>query len=311
MNIAFFGSPKTARTCLDRIVRAGIDVRLIITQPDRPSGRGKQLRPSEAKLFALEHGIPLLQSPRIRKDPDALELLQDTRPDLNVVVAYGQIIPASIIYLPEFQSINLHFSLLPAYRGAAPVQWALMNGEEETGLTIFELNEKMDEGPILSRLRVPILPGENAHELEDRLSDIGADLLVETIGSIRDLKPQPQDHSRATYAPLIKKQDGRLDWNRPAQAVDRHVRAFHPWPSTYTFLEGRRIKILRGCVPETPGRLEGKPGQVQSVTAAGIDIICGDGRVFRVLQLQPENKPAMSAHAFSLGAGLLPGIRLD
>ncbi len=311
MNIAFFGSPQTACTSLERITRTGIDVRLIITQPDRPSGRGKRLRPSEVKLFALEHSIPLLQTPRIRKDPEALELLQKIRPDLNVVVAYGQIIPASIIYLPEFNSINLHFSLLPAYRGAAPVQWALMNGEEETGVTIFELNEKMDEGPILSQRRVPILPGENARELEDRLAETGADLLVETIGGIRNLEFEPQDHSRATHAPLIKKQDGRLDWSRPAPAVDCHVRAFQPWPSTYTFLGSKRIKILRGYVPETPYIPEGKPGQVQSVTAEGIDVLCGDGRVFRVLQLQPENKPAMSAHAFSLGADLHPGTSLD
>jgi methionyl-tRNA formyltransferase len=311
VNIVFFGSPKTARICLERITRAGMDVGLVVTQPDRPSGRGKRLRASEVKLFAQEHGIPLLQSPRIRKDPDALALMQKIRPDLNVVVAYGQIIPAPIIYLPEFNSINLHFSLLPAYRGAAPVQWALMNGEEQTGLTIFELNEKMDEGPILSQQQVPVLPEENARELEDRLAEIGADLLVETIGGIRELVPRPQDHSRASYAPLIKKQDGRLDWNRPSRAVDCHVRAFQPWPSTYTFLAGKRIKILQGKLPESPLRTGGNPGQVHSVTAEGIDVVCGDGRVFRILRLQPENKPAMSAHAFSLGAGLQPGTCLD
>ncbi len=311
MNVVFFGSPSTARTSLDRIIKAGFTVRLVITQPDRPAGRGKRLRPSQIKLCALENGIPLLQPGRIRKDPEALELLKRLRPDLNVVVAYGQIIPASLIYLPQFNSVNLHFSLLPAYRGAAPVQWALRQGEEETGVTIFELDEKMDEGPILARRHVAIHPEENALELEDRLAQIGADLLVETMGRIRDLKPEPQDHGLATYAPLIKKEDGRIDWSLPAVSVDRQVRAFNPWPSTFTFQGGRRLKILRGQVPGTGDCPGGMPGQVQAVTPEGIDICCGDGLLYRILSLQPENKPAMSAHAFSLGAHLRSGDSWD
>ncbi len=307
MNIVFFGSPATARISLLKILEAGFDVRLVVTQPDRPAGRGKRLRPSEVKLCAQGHGIPLLQSRRIRKDPAALERLTEARPDLNVVVAYGQIIPASLIYLPQCNSINLHFSLLPAFRGAAPVQWALMRGEEETGITVFELNEKMDEGPILSRQCVAILPQENARELEDRLAGIGADLLVETIVRIRELKPEPQDHSLATYAPLIHKEDGRIDWSLPAAKIDNQVRAFTPWPSTFTYQGSRRLKILRGHVTESEGCPEGMPGRIQGVTPAGVDICCGDGRNYRVQELQPENKPAMSAHSFSLGAHLRPG----
>lgn len=307
MNIAFFGSPSTARIALESILRSGFNVPLVFTQPDRPAGRGKKTKTSAVKNFALEFNLPLLQPRRIRKDAEALDTLKRVKPDLNVVVAYGQIMPSSVIYLPEFNSVNLHFSLLPKYRGAAPVQWAIKNGADITGVTVFVLDEKMDEGPILSQEQVSIQPGENAQELEERLAHIGADLLVDTIRKIRELNPESQDHSLATYAPLIKKEDGRIDWNQSAAEIDRHVRAFCPWPSTFSFLEMKRIKILKGSVLPDESYPGQKPGRIVAVQTAGIDVCCGDGLIYRIERLQPENKPAMPAHAFSAGARLQPG----
>ncbi len=311
MNIVFLGSPETARLCLERILNAGHIVQLAITQPDRPAGRGRRLRPSPVKRFSLERDIPVLQPGRIRRDPEVLKVLETSPPDINVVVAYGQIIPASIIYLPRFNSINLHFSLLPRYRGAAPVQWALLKGEIETGVTIFELNEKMDEGPILTQRPLPILPGENAHQLESRLADLGAELLVETIGRIHTLKAVAQDHDSASYAPLLKKEDGRIDWTGSAENIDRQVRAFQSWPSAFTFLNRQRIKILAGRWLEENRCLSGDPGEIQAAGPEGLDVCCGDGQIYRILKLQPENKPAMPAHSFALGARLNPGQRLN
>ncbi len=307
MNIVFFGSPSTARIALESILRSGFKVPLVITQPDRPAGRGKKIKTSAVKNCALEHGIPLLQPRRIRKDAEALESLKRVRPDLNVVVAYGQIMPSSVIYLPEFNSLNLHFSLLPEYRGAAPVQWAIKNGAEITGVTVFVLDEKMDEGPILSQKQVPILPGEDARELEERMAHIGAGLLVETIGKIHELIPKSQDHSRATYAPLIKKDDGRIDWTQSAVDIDRHVRAFCDWPSTFSFLGKKRIKILKGHVISEKNCPGCESGIIVAVQPSGIDVCCGDGIIYRIERLQPENKPAMSAQAFSVGARLQAG----
>lgn len=257
-------------------------------------------------MFALENEIPVYQPARIRKDPAALDKLMEADPDLNVVVAYGQIMPAPIIFYPRYNSVNLHFSLLPRFRGASPVQWALLSGETITGVTIFELNEKMDEGDILSQKPIPVQPQETAAELEARLAETGADLLLETIAQIDRIPHRPQDHTQATYAPLIKKEDGRVDWGRPAWHIERQVRAFTPWPSVFSFLRDQRIKILRGRA------LSGKrepavPGQIITVDKEGLTVGCGRNTVFLIETIQPENKKPMPAHAFSLGTKVEPG----
>jgi methionyl-tRNA formyltransferase len=310
MRIVFFGSPKTAIPSLQKIVEEGHTIELIITQPDRPSGRGKKLTTSPVKQFALDKNIPVFQPRRIRKDPVASEKLSAINPDLNVVVAYGQIIPASIIYLPKYHSINLHFSLLPKYRGASPVQWAILNGECRTGLTIFELNEKMDEGDILMQQEIEILPHEKAFELEGRLAQEGAELLVKTIHQMDTLTPLKQDHALATYAPLIKKEDGLIDWSDEAIAVERKVRAFSPWPSAFTYIRGKRLKILDGRAQTAESQFSVKPGEIAAVQKAGIFVGCGDGKIYVIEHLQPENRKAMSAHSFSLGADIKPGEAL-
>lgn len=306
MRIVFFGSPESALPSLQKIIDSGHTIELIITQPDRPAGRGKKMVYSPVKQQALTENIPYYQPAKIRKDSIALEKLTEVQPDLNVVVAYGQIMPNSIIYLPKHNSINLHFSLLPKFRGASPVQWAILAGETTTGLTVFELNEKMDEGNILSQEMVKIIPDETAFELENRLALIGADLLLNTISRIEEIEPREQDHTQATFAPLIKKADGRIDWTKDAIFIERQIRAFTPWPSTFSFFEERRMKITAG--KHLPQKISTfKPGEIVNVDKEGISVMCGDRSVFLIGRLQPENRKEMSAYDFSLGANLKIG----
>lgn len=308
MKIVFFGSPAIALVSLKRIIKEGHRIELVISQPDKPTGRGKKLIPTPLKRFAQDLNIPVYQPVKIRKDQIALEKIKEINPDLNVVVAYGQIIPSSIIFLPKYNSINVHFSLLPKYRGASPIQWALLNGERKTGVTIFELNERMDEGDILAKEEVDIHPEEGASELEARLAQKGAELLVKTIAKIGKIKPQKQDHSQATYAPRIKKEDGRIKWEKNAIFIERLVKAYTPWPSAYTFLADRRIKILKGKKEAFKGQ-SSSPGEILEVKKKGIEVCCGDASVFLIENLQPENKKPMSAYSFSLGAKIRPGDR--
>lgn len=308
MKLVFFGSPAIALVSLKRIIEEGHRIELVISQPDKPTGRGKKLIPTLLKRFAQDLNIPVYQPVKIRKDQIALEKIKKINPDLNVVVAYGQIISSSIIFLPKYNSINVHFSLLPKYRGASPIQWALLNGERKTGVTIFELNERMDEGDILAKEEVDIHPEEGASELEARLAHKGADLLVKTIAKIGKIKPQKQDHSQATYAPKIKKEDGRIKWEKNAIFIERLVKAYTPWPSAYTFLADQRIKILKGKKEAFKGQ-SSSPGEILDVKKKGIEVCCGDASVFLIENLQPENKKPMSAYSFSLGAKIRSGDR--
>lgn len=311
MKVVFFGSPSSALPSLTKILESGHSVELIITQPDKPTGRGKRLLPCPVKQMALDLNIPVFQPDKIRKDDAALEQLKKIQPDLAVVVAYGQIIPAPIIYLPKHNSWNVHFSLLPQYRGASPVQWALLNGEERTGITIFELNEKMDEGDVLAQQETEILPEENAAELEARLAQLGAELLIKTIDRIDNLKPQEQDHSQATYAPKLKKEDGKIDWAKDALDIQRQVRAFTPWPSAYAFIKGKRVKIPKGHKSESQASPSSHPGEILNIGKQGIEICCGERSVFLLQRIQPENRKEMDAFAFSLGMRIKPGDMFD
>jgi len=307
MKIVFFGSPQTAIPSLEALLKAGHSIPLVITQPDRPSGRGRKLKACPIKKFAEKNNIPVLQPKKIRKDPECLNTLQRINPELNVVVAYGQIIPSEIIYLPKHDSINIHFSLLPKYRGASPVQWALLNGESQTGITLFRLNEKMDQGDILAQKTVPIHPEENSKELEERLAKIGADFLVETVSKIKTTDPVPQHHSRATYAPLIKKKDGQINWDKEARSIQNQVRAFNPWPSAFTFLNSTRIKIIKAKDLKQKTETSGSPGEIIEISEKGITVGCGHNTLLLIEELQPENKKRMSAYSFSLGARIKPG----
>ncbi len=307
MKIVFFGSSRSSLHCLQLLSSAGLAVKLIITQPDRKAGRGNKITQNPLKQYALENNTPILQPHKIRKNPETLEKIKQIKPDLNVIVSYGQFIPSSIIYLPKYNSINLHFSLLPKYRGASPVQWAILKGEEKTGVSIFELNKNMDEGPVYSQKEVPIQADENTAELESRLAHIGAELLITTINKIPTLKLRPQDHAKATYAPLIKKQDGKICWENNTISIHRQVRAFYPWPSTFTFLHDKRLIIIKGKPFGKNSGLNYQPGEIIEIKRMGIKVGCGDAYSYLIEELQPENKKEMSAYAFSLGAKLQTG----
>ena len=307
MKIVFFGSPILALPSLKKLLETDHSIDLIITQPDRPSGRGKKLMPCPVKKTALDLNIPYYQPLKIRKDEIALDKIKEIEPDLNVVVAYGQIIPSSIIYLPRYNSLNVHFSLLPKYRGASPVQKALLDGEAKTGITIFELNEKMDEGDILVQEEVNIFPDENAADLEARLAQKGADLLIKAIAQIDKLKHRKQDHSQATYAPKIRKEDGKIDWTKNSLYIERRVRAFTPWPSAYAFLKDIRIKIHKGRKIEKEAPPGSSAGEISGIKKEGIEVCCGEGSIYLIESLQPENRKRMDAYAFSLGAEIKPG----
>ncbi len=310
MRVVFFGTPASALPTLSHLIEAGHAVELVVTQPDRPAGRGRRLTPSPVKQFALERGIATLEPEKIRKDLSILPRLEALRPDVQVVVAYGQIIPGPVIYLPPHRTLNVHFSLLPKYRGAAPVQWAVLNGDAETGVTIIELDERMDEGPVLAEWRTPIGPEETAPALESRLAESGAHLLLETLSRIETIVPRPQDPAQASLAPKIKPEDGRIDWTRTAAEVDRRVRALAERPGAFTSLEGRRMLIHRGRAAGSaiPGR---GAGEVAAVSKDGLSVSCGDASVYLIEEIQPEGKKRMPAHTFSLGARIGAGVFFD
>jgi len=310
MRIVFFGSPRAALPSLERLLETGHSIGLVVTQPDRPAGRGKEPTPPPIKEAALRCGIPVLQPEKIRKEPGAAEALRKAAPDIIVVVAYGQIIPASIINLPRYHSINVHFSLLPAYRGAAPVQWAILNGEPKTGVTIFELNEKMDEGDILSQLETDIGPRENALDLEDRLARLGADLLVGTLEKIDTLPHVPQDQALASFAARLNKDQGRINWGNDAHSIDRLVRAFYPWPGAFTFFRGQRLIVRAGsplAVPAPPS----EPGRIFAVRREGPVVGCGGESLYVVERMQQENRKEMAAADFLRGTKIEIGDCLE
>ncbi len=312
MRIVFFGSPNAALPALEALLQAGHRVELVVTQPDRPSGRGRRLSPCPVKVFAMEKGIPTYNPERIRKAPEALDILKRTGADIHVIVAYGQIMPGPVIDLPPRRSLNVHFSLLPLYRGASPVAWAIRNGETKTGVTIFRLNEKMDEGDILASANAEILPGDTAGSLETRLARLGADLLLETLEGI-DARPlRPQDHAAATYAPKLRKEDGLIDWRAGAGVIDRHIRAMTPWPSAYTFLKGERLIVLKGRpAPIRPEPAESAPASAPGIISlagrAGLRVFCGGGTEYEIERLQLEGRKPLEAAVFVQGGRIKPG----
>jgi methionyl-tRNA formyltransferase len=308
MRIVFLGSGAFAIPAFEALIGAGHDVAALVTQPDREKGRGRVLAPPPLKPVAEARGVPVHQPRRIR-EPAAQETLRALAPDVQVVVAYGQILPRSVIDIPRHGTVNVHGSLLPRYRGAAPVQWAIVNGERETGVTTMLIDEGLDTGPTLLSRATPIGAEETAAELEPRLAAMGAEVLIETLAGIGEgtLRPEPQDHARATLAPIIKKEDGRLDWTMPAEALARRVRGFHPWPGTFATWRGQPLKILRAR-PEAIAALA--PGEL-AADRDGLLVGCGQGTGLRLLEVQPESRRPMTAAAFSAGLRLAPGARFD
>ncbi|HIK34469.1 MULTISPECIES: methionyl-tRNA formyltransferase [unclassified Thermosynechococcus] len=256
MKVVYFGTPEFALAPLQRLLATETyQVLGVVTQPDRRRGRGNQLSPAPVKALALRHGLPVWQPERLRRDPELPEVLRSLGADIFVVVAYGQILPQSILEIPRYGCINIHGSLLPKYRGAAPIQWALYHGEQETGVTTMRMDAGMDTGPMLLKRKVTIHLGDNAATLSAKLSDMGADLLLETLQQLPQLQPQPQNDAEATYAPLIQKSNYAIDWGRSALALHNQVRAFYPY--TYTQWQGTPLKLLQTwpLVPEVAAKL--------------------------------------------------------
>jgi methionyl-tRNA formyltransferase len=310
VRIVFLGSGSFAIPCLEALLDAGHELAAVVTQPDREKGRGQALAPPPLKPAAERRGLPVLQFRRVR-EPQAQEALAALRPELQVVVAFGQILPRSVIDVAPRGTVNVHGSLLPRYRGAAPIQWAIASGETETGVTTMLIDEGLDTGPMLLRRSLAIGPEETAAELDPRLATLGAEVLVETVRGLADgtVTPQPQDHAAATHAPILKKEDGRIDWTRPASVTANRARGFTPWPGAFAFHDGRLLKAIR-VQPLAEGAADA-PGTVLAVGKAGVDVACGGGSRLRLVEVQPESRKAMPAAAWAAGARLAPGARLE
>jgi methionyl-tRNA formyltransferase len=310
VRIVFLGSGSFAIPCLEALLDAGHDVAALVAQPDREKGRGQALAPPPTKPVAERRGVPVLQFGRVR-EPGAQEALRRLAPELQVVVAFGQILPRSVIDIAPRGTVNVHASLLPRLRGAAPIQWAIATGETETGVTTMLIDEGLDTGPTLLARTTPIGPEETAADLEPRLAWMGAAVLLETVRGLADatLRPLAQDHARATLAPLLRKEDGRIDWSLPARSIACRARGFHPWPGAFTTHDGRLLKALR--VREGDAALSpAVAGAVTAVRPDGVQVACGHGTSLLLVEVQPESRRAMPAPAWASGARLRPGARL-
>lgn len=312
MKTVFFGTAALARASLAALAQSGFArVRAVVTQPDRPQGRELKLTPSPVKTLALELGLPVLQPARAR-DPAFVARLREIGPEVIVVAAYGQLLPPAILELPPFGCVNVHASLLPKYRGAAPIQWAILNDEPQTGVTIMKMDAGLDTGPILAQSVTPIHAEDDAQTLHDRLAALGARLLVETLPryAAGQVAPRPQPAAGVSYARKITKDDGRIDWTKPARALWNQVRAFTPWPGSYTYLpaagERRLLKVWAAAVE--PAR-RGEPGEILSAARQDLVVACGEGAL-RLLTVQREGAKRLSAEAFLAGLPLRVGERL-
>jgi methionyl-tRNA formyltransferase len=307
--IVFMGTAELACTSLAALADSSVgQVVAVVTQPDRPKGRDLKLQPSPVKLEALRRSLPVLQPERAR-NPEFAECLASLRPDLIVVAAYGQILPASLLALPRFGCINVHTSLLPKYRGAAPIQWAILEDEPETGVTIMKMDAGLDTGDILTQATTSIDPTDNAQTLHDRLAQMGAALLLETIPGYLagNITPRPQPKEGMSYARKIAKGDGQLDWNQPARVLWNRVRAFTPWPGAFTYLPGEgNPRLLKVWTAEVEDAYSGPPGGILRIEKTGIVVGCGQ-QALRLLSVQREGGRRLTAQEFWAGQSLKEG----
>jgi methionyl-tRNA formyltransferase len=319
MRLIFMGTPEFAVPVLERLVADGHRLAAVFTQPDRPSGRGSRLHAPPVKLIAERHNAPVYQPARIKTNEEVRSTFEDIAPDACIVAAYGKILPEWMLGIPRLGCINVHSSLLPKYRGAAPVNWAIANGETQTGVTIMQMDAGMDTGPMLATRSLAIGPNETAIELSGRLSGLGAHLLSETLPLIEtgQIKPVAQDDSQASYAPLLKREDGLIDWWMPAKRISDRLRGFQPWPGSFTVFRGARLIIWRACPVgadpgiavasagrDLPGILKLKPGMIAGLDKTGILVSCADNSLLRIGEVQLEGKKRVSARDFANGARL-------
>jgi methionyl-tRNA formyltransferase len=307
LRLIFFGTPEFAVPSLRALLGESDPVVAVVCQPDKPAGRGQHVSAPPVKQVALEAGVAVFQPEKLRA-PDFAEILRRLAPDLIIVAAYGKILPKSLLELPRHGCINVHASLLPRYRGAAPIQWAIVRGEVRTGVTIMQMNERMDAGDILLQRETTIGADETYGELQARLAQLGAEALREALTQLHvgELPRQPQRESDATLAPMIKKQDGRIDWTQPAAHIARVVRAFNPWPSAFTYLEGKLLKVHRAHPIDTAAAA---PPAAVTATGDGIAVATGQGTLL-LDELQLEGRKRLPAADFARGGAIKVGTAL-
>ena len=309
MKIIFMGTPDFSVGTLEALLAAGHEITLVVSQPDKPKGRGHDLMPTPVKEAALKHGLPVYQPKKVR-DPEVVRKLRETEADAMVVIAFGQIIPKEILEMKRYGCINVHASLLPKYRGAAPIQWAVIDGEKESGVTIMQMDEGLDTGDMLLKGSLTLAPDETGGSLFDRLSTLGAELCVEALERMEkdELKPEKQGESPTAYARMLTKEMGCLDWSQSAEKLERLIRGLNPWPSAYTRLGDKTLKIWSARVCEKP---EGSVscGEIFRVNKDGFFVACGEGAL-EITELQLQGKKRMDTGAFLRGFHLEPGARL-
>ncbi len=303
MRLIFMGTPDFAVPALDALVNAGHDIACVYTQPPRPAGRGKRPRPTPIHRRAEQLGLPV-RHPETLRDPQVVADLAALHADLAVVVAYGLILPCAVLDAPRRGCLNIHASLLPRWRGAAPIQRAIMAGDSETGISIMQMDEGLDTGPVLLQRRTPITAEDTAASLHDRLAELGAGAIVEALADLDRLTPQPQPQQGVTIATKIDKAEARIDWSEPALQIDRKIRGLSPFPGAWAGHAGERIKLLDSRLADGTGT----PGEILSADASGVTVACGRGAV-RIIRLQRAGRAPMPAEAFLRGYPLTPGDR--
>ena len=308
MKIIFMGTPDFAVGTLRSLAEAGHEITLVVSQPDKPKGRGHAMVPTPVKAVAEELGIPVFQPVKIREAKDVLE---KTEADVCVVAAFGQIIPASILHMKKYGCINVHASLLPKYHGAAPIQWAVIDGEKESGVTIMQMDEGLDTGDMLAKAIVPLDEKETGGSLFDKLSEAGGRLCVETLAKLEkgEITPEKQGESPTAYASMLDKKMGNIDWNKSAVVIERLVRGLNPWPSAYTHLDGKTLKIW-ACDVLPQSASKGESGEILEVTKDAIHVQTGDG-ILVLREIQLAGKARMDAGAFLRGYKVVPGTVLS
>lgn len=304
MKIIYMGTPDFAVGPLKALIEAGHEVCAVVTQPDRQKGRGKEMAPSPVKECATEYGLPVLTPVKI-KEAEAIEELKKYPADIFVVAAFGQILSEEILNMPKYGCVNIHASLLPKYRGAAPIQWSIIDGEKETGVTIMQMDKGLDTGDILFQKKVPITEEETGETLFDKLAEAGAQLIVEALAKIEigEVNPVKQDDNNSCYAKMLSKSIGKIDWNKSAVEIERLVRGLNSWPSAYTEYKGKQLKIWKA---EVLPHIEGNPGTIAKVTKDAV-IVCTKEGALSLLEIQLEGKKRMSTKEFLLGRTFAEG----
>lgn len=308
MKIVYMGTPDFAVAPLEALIRAGHQVTAVVTQPDKQKGRGKEIQMTPVKECALKYNIPVFQPIKI-KEKEAVDRLREYPADIFVIAAFGQLLSEEILKMPPLGCVNIHASLLPAYRGAAPIQWVILNGEKETGVTIMQMEKGLDTGDMLLKKAIPIEPKETGESLHDKLMEVGAELIVEALPLIESgtILPEKQEDSKSSYASRLNKEMGHIDWNKDAEELERLVRGLNSWPSAYTTYRGKTLKIWEAdVIGEQSGKL---PGEITQVGKDFVDVACGKDTL-RIYSLQLEGKKRMAVKDFLLGYEIKQGMIL-